>query len=218
MSLNYTQLTNAIKEYTQVEYAGDGAEPTFIANIPNFVRNAESVINNRVQLPAFRKNVTSSCTIGFPYIDLPNDFLSVFSFAVVDDDGYHYMLNKDVNYIREFFPFPAVVGIPQYYSLFDNSAFLIGPTPDQEYTVEMHYYALPESIVTAGTSWVGTNFPNVLLYGSLVEASVFMKGETEMTQTYQAKFQEALEEMKQLGDGKNREDNYRTVQVRDKVV
>ena len=215
----YAGLTTAIQQYTQVEYVGDGAEPTFVSNIPNFIQSAEILINNRVQLPALRKNVTSTCTSGFPYIDLPDDFLSVFSFAVVDGDGiYQYMLNKDVNYIREAFPYPATAGLPQYYSLFDNAAFLVGPTPDEDYTVEMHYYALPESIVTAGTTWVSTNFPNALLWGSLTEAYIFLKGEPDLIQTYQAKFDQVMEELKQLGDGKNRQDAYRTVQVRDRVV
>lgn len=214
----YSGLTSAIQQYTQIEYVGDSAEPTFISNIPNFIANTEKIINNHVQLPAFRKNVTSTCTAGFPYVDLPNDFLSVFSFAAVGDEGYAYMLNKDVNYIREAYPYPAVTGFPKCYGLFNDEAFILGPTPDDEYTVEMHYYAVPESIVTAGTTWVSTNFPNVLLWGSLIEAYIFLKGEADVIQAYQTKFQEALEELKQLGDAKNRQDNYRTTQVRDKVV
>lgn len=217
--MNYTELTAAIKEYLMVEYAGDGAEPTFVANIPNFIQHTEILINNAVQLPAFRKNVTGTFTTGFQYIDLPTDFLSVFSLAVINDEGnYSYLLNKDVNYIREAFPYPGTSGLPSHYALFDNTAFIVGPTPDQSYTAELHYYAYPESIVLAGTSWVGNNFPNALLWGSLVEAYIFLKGEDNLIQTYQQKFQEALAEMKQLGDGKNRADNYRTVQVRDKVT
>ena len=222
----YAGLTTAIEQYIQVEYAGDGAEPTFVSNIPNFIKNAEILINNRVQLPALRVNKTSNCTANFPYIDLPVDFLSMFSFAVMppvnptelNPQQYSYLLNKDVNYIREAFPFPGVTGLPKYYGLFDNSAFILGPTPDQEYQVELHYYAKPVSIVTAGSTWVSQNFPNVLLWGSLVEAYIFAKGENELIQTYQAKFEEAIQEMKQLGDGKDRQDNYRTTQVRDKVV
>ena len=224
--MNYTELVAAIKEYLMVEYAGDGAEPTFVANIPNFVQHTEILINNSVQLPAFRKNVTGTFTSGFQYIDLPTDFLSIFSLAVIPNTlvgltvtpTYQYLLNKDVNYIREAFPYPSSQGIPQYYALFDNTSFIVGPTPNSNYAVEMHYYAYPPSIVTAGTSWVGTNFPNALLWGSLVEAYIFLKGEQELIQTYQQKFQEVLAEMKQLGDGKNRQDNYRTVQVRDKVT
>lgn len=226
MSYTYTQLNTAIQQYLQVEYTGDAAEPTFVANIPTFIQNAEILINNRVQLPAFRKNVTGNFTVGIPYIDLPTDFLSIFSLAVVNpiDGSYNYLLNKDVNYIREAFPFPAVSGLPQYYSLFDNIAFLVGPTPDAEYVVEMHYYAEQQSITDSAatnypnnTTWVSTNFPNALLWGALIEGYIFLKGETEVIQTYQAKFEEVMAELKQLGDGKNREDNYRTVQVRDQV-
>lgn len=226
MSYTYTQLSTAIQQYLQVEYTGDSAEPTFVANIPTFIQNAEILINNRVQMPAFRKNVTGNFTTGFQYIDLPSDFLSIFSLAVVNplDGSYNYLLNKDVNYIREAFPFPAVSGLPQYYSMFDNTAFLVGPTPDAEYVVEMHYYAEQQSITDTAatnypnnTTWISTNFPNALLWGALVEGYIFLKGETEVIQAYQAKFEEVMAELKQLGDGKNREDNYRTVQVRDVV-
>lgn len=209
--MNYVELTNAIVQWTEV------TDTTFLENIPVFIQNTERIINNNVQLPAFRKNVTGSFTAGFQYIDLPTDFLSIFSLAVQSDDGgYSYLLNKDVNYIREAFPFPAVTGLPQYYSLFDNTAFLVGPTPDQAYVVEMHYYAYPESITTAasGTTWVSEEFPNALLYGSLVEAYIYLKGEQDLLQTYQAKFEQVMKDMKQLGDAKNREDNYRTTQVR----
>jgi hypothetical protein len=224
--MTYAELSAAIQQYLMVEYAGDGAEPTFVANIPNFIQHTEILINNGVQLPAFRKNVTGTFTTGFQYIDVPTDFLSVFSFAVIDNTGnYNYLLNKDVNYIREAFPYPASQGLPLYYSLFDNTAFLVGPTPDQGYAVELHYYAYPDSITDTtapnypnNSTWVSTNFPNALLWGSLVEAYIFLKGEQEMIQTYQKKFEEVMAELKQLGDGKNRQDNYRTVQVRDKVA
>ena len=224
MAWTYTTLSQAVQDYTQV------TEPSFIANIPNFIQNAEDIINNSVQLPAFRKNVTGETTQGFPYINAPSDFLSVFSLAVspvtVDTQGnytligpYTYLLNKDVNYIREAYPFPgSPTGLPQYYSLFSDTSFLIGPTPDACYGMELHYYAYPPSITVANTSWVGTNFPNVLLWGSLVEAYIYVKGENDLVQTYQAKFDQALAQLKQLGDSKDREDSYRTVQVRDKTV
>jgi hypothetical protein len=141
--------------------------------------------------------------------------------AVMDIDvptsttsNYRYMLNKDVNYIREAFPFPGVTGTPQYYALFSDQSFILGPTPDQCYHIELHYFAYPPSITVAGTSWVGNNFPNVLLYGSLVNAYIYMKGEDSLIQAYQTKFQEALEALKQLADSKDREDAYRTTQVR----
>ena len=215
MSLTYTQLATAIQQFTEVN------ETTFVSNIPLFITNAETIINNSVQMPAFRKNVTGNFTVGSPYLDLPTDFLSIFSLAVINsvDGSYNYLLNKDVNYIRESFPYPAVTGLPGYYSLFDNVAFLVGPTPDQEYAVEMHYYTYPQSITTApsGTTWVSEEFPNALLWGSIVEAYIYLKGETDLIQTYQAKFEQVLGQMKQLGDGKNRQDSYRTVQVRDQV-
>ena len=211
MAWTYETLSAAIQAYTEID------EPTFVSNIPNFIVNAETVINNYVQLPAFRKNVTGTCTTGFQYLTLPSDFLSAFSVAVVGSDSlntYQYMLNKDVNYIREAFPYPGVTGEPQYYGIFDASTFILGPTPDQEYTIELHYYAYPASIVTNDTSWVGTNFPNVLLYGSLVEAYTYAKGEADLLQSYQAKFQEGLDSLKNLADSKDREDAYRTTQVR----
>ena len=214
----YAGLVNAIQAFTEVN------ETTFVDNIPTFVQDTERLVNNTVQLPAFRKNVTGNVTDGFPYLTLPSDFLATFSVAVMNTDeplipnNYRYMLNKDVNYIREMFPYPAVTGTPQYYALFDNNTYLLGPTPDQDYNIELHYFAYPESIVTAGSTWLSQNFPNVLLYGALTEAYLYLKGEADVLQSYQAKFQEAMAPLKQLGDGKDRQDAYRTVQVRDKVV
>jgi len=213
----YAGLVEAIQAFTEVD------EPTFVSNIPNFVQDVERLVNNTVELPAFRRNVTGTATASFPYLTLPSDFLSTFSVAVMNSgdtqaDGYRYMLNKDVNYIREFFPFPGVTGTPQYYALFDNNTYILGPTPDVNYDIELHYFAYPTSIVTAGTTWVSQNFPNVLLYGALVEAYIFLKGEADLIQTYQAKYDQAMALLKQLGDGKDRQDEYRTVQVRDKVV
>ena len=226
--MTYNELTTAIQQYLMVEYVGDGAEPTFVANIDNFIKNTEIIINNTVQLPAFRVNVLGTLTTGNPYLTLPSDFLSIFSLAVIPTitenntpvPMYRYLLNKDVNYIREAFPYPAVQGVPQYYSLFDNDTFLVGPTPSENYTVEMHYYTYPQSIVDApsGVTWLSTEFPNALLWGALVEGYIFLKGETALIQTYQAKFDQVMAEVKQLGDGKNRQDSYRVVQVRDKVI
>jgi hypothetical protein len=226
--MTYNELTTAIQQYLMVEYVGDGAEPTFVANIDNFIKNTEIIINNTVQLPAFRVNVTGSVTTGNPYLTIPSDFLSIFSLAVIPSTivgiiptpTYQYLLNKDVNYIREAFPYPSAQGTPQYYSLFDNNTFIIGPTPDVDYDVEMHYYAYPQSIVDApsGVTWLSTAFPNALLWGALVEGYIFLKGETALIQTYQAKFDQVMAEVKQLGDGKNRQDSYRVVQVRDKVI
>jgi hypothetical protein len=224
MALTYDQLSTAIEQYTE------NTEPTFINNIPNFIQNTETLINNTVQLPAFRKNVTGQTTPSFPYIDIPSDFLSVFSLAVASyaSDGitilgpYNYLLQKDVNYIREAYPYPATpptsaTGQPRYYSIFSNEAFLLGPTPDACYPLEMHYYAYPPSITVAGTSWLGQNYPSVLLWGALTEAAIYMKGDEGMVTFYQNKFNEAMEPLKQLGDGKDRQDNFRVTQVRDQV-
>lgn len=213
MSLTYQQLYTAIQNYTEVD------ESTFNANIPNFVRNTELLVNNTVQLPAFRRNVTGEATQLFQYLNMPTDFLSVFSMAVVNANGnYEYLLQKDVNFIREAYPFPTSVGMPKYYGLFSSTAFILGPTPDVNYTIELHYYAAPPSIVDAGTSWLGQNYPSVLLWGALVEASVFLKGEADMTQNYQTKYDEAMMLLKTLGDSKDRIDTYRTLQTRNLPV
>lgn len=213
--MNYSQLQTMIQQYTE------NTESTFVANIPNFVIDAENIINNSVQLPAFRKNVTGETTQNFQYLNIPSDFLSVFSIAVMDinnptslTENYRYLLNKDVNYIREMFPYPGVTGVPQYYSLFSDQSFILGPTPDQCYHIELHYFAYPPSITVAGTSWVGNNFPNVLLWGSLVNAYIYMKGEADLIQTYQAKFQEGLDLLKQVGDAKDKSDALRYPQAR----
>lgn len=212
--MNYQELYDAIESYTEVVDQAD-----FQANIPNFVQNTELLVQNTVQLPAFRRNVTGEATQLFQYINAPTDFLSVFSLAVIDNSGnYTYLLQKDVNYIREAYPYPTAIGTPKFYSLFSSTAFLLGPTPDANYGMELHYYAAPVSIVEAGTSWLGDNFPAVLLWGSLVEATMYLKGEQDMLQSYQQKFGEAMSLLKQLGDGRDREDNFRTTQVRDTVV
>lgn len=222
MSLSYAQLSTAIQQYTEND------ETSFVANIPNFVRNTETLVNNSVQLPAFRKNVTGETTATWPYLSIPTDFLSIFSLAVANYTvpatytkpiigPYTYLLQKDVNYIREAFPYPEVVGLPTHYAIFDSTSFLLGPTPDACHPVEMHYYAQMQSIVTTGTSWLGDNFPNVLLWGSLVEAYIYMKGEKDIVAVYQNKFEEAMARLKELGDGKDRADNYRTTQYRQGV-
>ena len=213
MALTYNALYQAIQDYTEVD------QETFNNNIPNFVRNTELMVNNTVQLPAFRRNVTGQATELFQYLNLPSDFLSLFSLAVIDPQGnYNYLYQKDVNYIREAYPFPTAIGEPQYYGIFSSTALILGPTPDENYNMELHYYAAPVSIVDAGTSWLGENYPSVLLWGSLYEAYVFLKGEADMIQSSQQKFQEHMALLKQLGDGKDRQDNYRTTQVRDQVV
>ena len=209
MSLNYAQLVVQIQDYT---------ENTFTTtDINNFIQQAEQRIYNTVQLPALRKNVTGTLSIGNKYLAMPTDWLSTFSLAVINTaNEYSYLLNKDVNFIRQSFPDTDsdFYGEPQYYAVFDNATFIVGPTPDANYSAELHYFYYPESIVTAGTSWVGTNFSSALLYGSLLEDYTYMKGEKDVLDNYRNRYDEAMLLLKQLGDGKNRQDAYRSGQVR----
>ena len=218
--MNYTALSNAIQAYTE------NTEADFVANIPVFVQQAEQRIYNSVQFPSIRKNVTGSMTTSNKYLQCPSDFLAVYSLAVINASGeYEYLLNKDVNFIRQAYPQPTDTGIPKYYALFGPQSsnvaeltFILGPTPDASYGSELHYYYYPESIVTATTTWLGDNFDTVLLYASLVEAYTYMKGETDMMQLYNQKFMEALALAKRLGDGMERQDAYRSGQFRQKVT
>ena len=208
--MNYTQLSQSIQDYCQ------STETSFVANIPNFVQLAEERIYNSVQIPAIRKNVTGTMTADFQYFSLPSDWLSTFSLAVIDGTTgeYEYLLNKDVNYIRAAYPFTASKGKPKYYAIWDDNTMILGPTPDLAYSAELHYYYYPVSIVNYGTSWVGDNFETVLLYGSLREAYTYLKGEQDMMQYYEQKYQESLALLKRLGDGLDRQDAYRSGQVR----
>ena len=223
--MNYATLFETIKGYVENDFpdqdwtnsAGSGtATLTGTEQINTFIQQAEQRIYNSVQLPLDRKNVVGSTTSGNKYLNFPSGWLSVFSLAVIDPvtQAQTYLLNKDVEYIRECYPDPTDNGTPKYYAVFDNTTFILGPTPDASYNMEMHYYGYPTSIVTAGTSWLGTNFDSVLLYGSLLEAYTFMKGEADVIQNYMARYNEALAQLKQLGEGKNRQDTYRTNQAR----
>jgi hypothetical protein len=226
--MNYTQLTAAICDYTQ------NFDQDFVDNIPVFVKQAEQRIYNTVQFPSIRKNVTGLTELNNKYLSCPGDFLAVYSLAVVDATGaYEYLLNKDVNFIRQAYPVPTSTGLPKYYALFgptttsgaspvvtNELSFILGPTPAAAYTVELHYYYYPESISVAasGQTWLGDNFDSVLLYGSLVEANTFMKGEADMTALYNGKYTEALALAKRLGDGMERQDAYRSGQFRQSVT
>jgi hypothetical protein len=224
--MNYTQLSNAIQAYTE------NTEADFVTNIPVFVTQAEQRIYNSVQFPSIRKNVTSTIAVNTKYLDCPLDFLAVYSMAVIDASGnYEYLLNKDVNFIRQAYPNPTTdTGTPKYYALFgptvlssviyDELSFIIGPTADASYGVELHYYYYPESITVAadGQTWLGDNFDTVLLYGALVEAYTYMKGEPDMMALYNGKYQEALALAKRLGDGMERQDAYRSGQFRQAVT
>ena len=209
--MNYTQLVAEIQSYT---------ENTFqTVDINTFITQAEQRIYNTVQLPALRKNVTGTCTSGNKYLAIPTGWLSTFSLAVINaDNEYLYLLNKDVNFIRQSFPDTDAdfYGVPQYYAVFDNSAFILGPTPDANYDIELHYFYYPESITTVvgGQTWLGDNFSSTLLYGALLEAYTYMKGEADVIANYKARYDEAMMLLKQLGDGKDRQDAYRSGQVR----
>jgi hypothetical protein len=212
--VNYSALVTLIQDYCE------STESSFVSNIPTFVQLAEERIYNSVQIPAIRKNVTGTMTASFQYFSLPSDWLSTFSLAVVDPTtgDYEYLLNKDVNFIRASYPPPNSTGKPKYYAIWDDASMILGPTPDLGYTAELHYYAYPASIVTAGTSWLGDNYENVLLYGSLREAYTYLKGEADMMQYYEQKYQEAIAQLKRLGDGLDRQDAYRSGQVRVQVT
>ena len=225
--MNYTQLFETIKSYVEDDFpdqdwtdsAGTGtATMTGTEQINTFIKQAEQRIYNSVQLPVERKNVTGLLTTGNKYLNVPTDWLSTFSLAVIHPTTFEqtYLLNKDVEYIRECYPPPDTLDTPKYYAIFDNTTFILGPTPDAGYNMELHYYYYPQSIVDAagGTSWLGNNFDSVLLYGSLLVAYTFMKGEADVIQNYMARYNEALAMLKQLGEGKNRQDTYRTTQAR----
>jgi hypothetical protein len=209
--MNYTQLVDEIQSYV---------ENTFqTTDINTFITQAEQRIYNSVQLPALRKNVTGTTTAGNKYLAMPTDWLATFSLAVINSSNeYLYLLNKDVNFIRQSYPDTDsdFYGEPAYYAVFDNTSFIMGPTPDDSYDVELHYFYYPESITTtvSGTTWLGDNFSSTLLYGSLLEAYTYMKGEQDIINQYQKRYDEAMILLKQLGDGKDRQDAYRSGQVR----
>jgi len=231
--MTYTELITAIQTYTENTFpATTLADSTVVSSttqLNRFITQAEQRIYNSVQFPSLRKNVTGSVTSGNKYLSTPTDFLSTYSLAVIDATGaYEYLLNKDVNFIRQAYPNPTSdTGIPKYYALFgptvntstitNELSFIVGPTPDASYSVELHYYYYPESItVTAsGQTWLGDNFDTVLLYGSLVEAYTYMKGEQDMIVLYDTKYKEALALAKRLGDGLERSDAYRSGQYRE---
>ncbi len=216
--MNYTELTTAIEDYTENTFSA--------AQLATFVQNAEERIYNSVQLPDLRKNEYANLTIGQQYLECPPDFLSPFSMAIKDATGaYSFLLNKDVNFLREAYPDPTVTGQPKYYCIFGPQSanlsrltFMVAPTPDAAYYTELHYFYYPESIVTAGNTWLGDEFESALLYGSLLEAYAFMKGEDSVMATYNQRYNEAMALLKNLGDGKDRMDAYRSGQVRNRVM
>jgi hypothetical protein len=231
--MTYTELVTAIQTYTENTFPAttlaDGSTVSSTTQLNRFITQAEQRIYNMVQFPSLRKNVTGSVTSANKYLSCPDDFLSAYSLAVIDASGnYEYLLNKDVNFIRQAYPNPTTdTGIPKYYALFgptvntstitNELSFMVGPTPDASYSVELHYYYYPVSITVAasGQTWLGDNFDTVLLYGSLVEAYTYMKGEVDIITGYDAKYKEALTLAKRLGDGLERSDAYRSGQYRE---
>jgi len=237
--MNYTTLYNTIQTYTENQfpdvYLASGATVSATTQINTFITQAEQRIYNSVQFPSLRKNQYTPITVNNKYVSLPEDFLSVYSLALVtgvtggnlDTGTFEYLLNKDVNFIRQAYPTPNDTGTPKYYALFgptiissaitNELSLILGPTPDAAYYVELHYYYYPESITTvsSGQTWLGDNFDSVLLYGSLVEAYTFMKGEVDIITGYDAKYKEALALAKRLGDGMERSDAYRSGQYRE---
>ena len=209
--MNYSQLVAQIQDYTENQFT------TTVVN--NFIQQAEQRIYNSVQLPALRKNVTGTTTSGNKYLAMPTNWLATFSLAIINaNNEYTYLLNKDVNFIRQSYPDTDsdYYGTPAYYAVFDQNSFILGPTPDASYAVELHYFYYPESITTVvgGQTWLGDNFSSVLLYGSLLEAYTYMKGEADVIAGYQKRYDDAMALLVQLGDGNNRHDAYRSGQVR----
>ncbi len=221
--MNYATLFQTIQAYCENDFPDTVVATTtatttdFLtkSQIDTFIQQAEQRVFNSVQIPDLRKNVTGNCTSGNKYLSVPTDWLANFSLSVIDGDGVqHFLLNKDVEFIREAFPNPSTGGMPTHYAIFDQNSYILGPTPDSSYSMELHYFYYPTSIVTAGTTWLGDRFDSVLLYGSLLEAYTFMKGEQDVQNTYISRYNEALAMLKQLGEGKNRQDMYRTQQAR----
>lgn len=221
--MNYATLFQTIQAYCENDFPDTVVSTTSATStdfltktqIDTFIQQAEQRVFNSVQIPDLRKNVTGNCTSGNKYLSVPSDWLANFSLSVIDAGGVQYfLLNKDVEFIRESFPDPSTGGMPTHYAIFDQNSYILGPTPDDNYSMELHYFYYPTSIVTAGTTWLGDKFDSVLLYGSLLEAYTFMKGEQDVQNTYISRYNEALAMLKQLGEGKNRQDMYRTQQAR----
>ena len=210
--MNYTQLVQAIKDYTE------STETSFVSHIDEFIKQAERKIYNEVQLPYLRKNVTGNATLGNKYVQTPSDFLAVYSMSIIDGSSdQHFLLNKDVNFIREAYANASTQAQPKYYALFDHNTFILGPTPDSAYNIELHYYYFPTSIVSVSTTWLGDNYEQALLYACLVQAYTYLKGDPDLMANYQKQYQENIIQLKMLGDGKDRRDAYRSGQVRYEV-
>jgi len=205
MTYSLTTLKTAIKDYVEND------EATFVNNLDNFIKNTEERILKLVDLDYFRKNVTASVASGNKFLALPSDYLATFSLSIINSGSNEFLLQKDVNFLQEYSPDPTVTGVPKYYGLFDVDNLILAPTPNQSYTAELHYYYRPQSITSSssGTSWFGENAPDVLLYGCLVEAYTFMKGEPTITQLYEKRFTESLTRLKIYAEAVENTDAYR---------
>jgi len=209
MAFTYSTLVQAIKDYT------NNTETTFVSQIDLFISNAEQRILMEVQLPEFRKNVSGTLSKDNKYLGLPTDFLAPFSLSVFSSDNYHFLINKDVNYLQESYPDLTETGRPKYYAIFNSGNLLVAPLPDVDYSMELHYVYSPAGMSSGNTTtWLGTNAPDALLYGSLLEAYIFMKGDAELMNYYQTRYQETLPRLKNLGEGRDRKDVYRSGQLR----
>jgi len=225
--MNYEELFETIKGYCENDFPdtsftnsiGNSVSLTSTEQVNRFIKQAEQKIYNSVQILALKKNVVGGLTKNNQYMRVPTDWLADFSLAVIDPTtgAYNYLLNKDTNYIREAFPNPTNTGTPTHYALFSDITFILGPTPDQDYESELHYFYYPKSIITEGTSWLGENYDSALLYGALIEAHIFMKAEADTFQSYSQRYNESIIGLKQLSEGKNRQDAYRTEQARYQV-
>jgi hypothetical protein len=214
--MNYAELVSVVKGYAENDFPSTVGNFTSTNQLNTFIKNAEERIYNSAQILTLRRNVTGNCTSTNKYLTMPSDWLATYSVAVIDGvtGEYDYLIDKDVNFIRAAYPSPTATGKPKYYALFDENTFILGPTPDQSYLVEMHYFYYPASIVEAGTSWLGDNFETILLYGTLLEAATFMKSDPDVMTNYEKRYLEALVMLKRLSEGKNRSDMYRNTEVR----
>jgi hypothetical protein len=206
MSFTYAQLKTAIQDYT------DNAETTFVNHLNDFIKASEEKLLKSVDLDYFRKNVTSTLTSSDQFLTVPSDYLASFSLQITASGSESFLLQKDVNYIREYTPAASTTGLPKYYARFDENNFILGPTPDSNYTIELHYFYRPASLTAGadgGTTWLSTNAPYALLYGSLIEAYTFMKGEADVIQNYTNLYMQYLERVKDLGEARENTDGYR---------
>lgn len=206
--MNYGELKDLAQQFLENE------EATFVANLPLFVRLMEEEVYRRVQLPELRKNSTSTFTTGSPYVQLPSDYKSAYSIAVVVDSEYAFLQNKDVNFIREAYPNASTTGVPRYYAQFDDDTLIVCPSAASNYTLEMHYYYAPATLADEddddNTTWLSENAENVVLYGTLMHGYIYMKGEQDVIQYYRSKFEDAMMELQRIAEGRQRKDTYRS--------